>query len=208
MISNFSKVISLLAIVLVMISCNSGESKKKEIEKADSKNTSELSNNSGSTSLEWRAFKTSEKIAVKGTFNDIVVESGKGETVEDVITSTSFKISTKSVFTANEGRDLLLRKFFFGAMINAESISGNFISAKDGKGIVAIKMNDVEYNNDFSYTLVNDSLKISTVILLDNWNGASAIESLHEKCADKHTGSDGISKTWSDVEVDITTLIK
>ena len=39
---------------------------------------------------------------------------------------------------------------------------------------------------------------------VNNWNAGKALASLNEVCKLLHTGADGISKTWSEVTLDIT----
>ncbi|MEN8138462.1 MAG: hypothetical protein ABFR62_08510 [Bacteroidota bacterium] len=205
------KIVSIKSVLVLMmifftVSCGDNESKGTQEAKESKK---ELFYNHENTVLQWTAFKTTDKIAVKGTFNTVIVENkGKGESVEEIINTTSFKIPTSTVFTDNEGRDVLLREYFFGAMMNTDTIYGSFINVKDGKGKVLIKMNEVEAKSDIKYEFVNDSLKVSTILLLETWKGSDALKSLNKVCYDKHTGSDGVSKTWSDVEIDIITLLK
>jgi len=161
------------------------------------------------TTLKWTAYKTTDKLGVKGTFNQIIVENdAEATTLENLINTTKFKTPTVTVFTGNAPRDVLIHKYFFGAMINTDTIYGKFYSAKDGKGLISIKMNNVEFKNDFTYSFKNDSLKINASLLLDNWNGYTALSSLHEQCFDKHTGPDGVSKTWPDVDLEIISVLK
>jgi len=198
--------ISFLAILLISIttSCTNNSENKN-----NSNSKKELTFSSAQTSIKWTAYKTTDKLGVKGTFHENIVTNDTSATkLEDIINSTKFKILTSTVYTGNEPRDYLIKTYFFGTMMNTDTISGSFSSAKDGKGIVSIKMNDVEFKNDFTYTFLNDSLKINATLLLDNWNGYTALSSLHEQCFDKHTGPDGVSKTWSDVDVEIISVFK
>ena len=189
-------------LIAITTSCtNSSENKKIAETKKD------LTYLGAKTTLKWTAYKTTDKLGVKGTFNSIIVENNeKGNSIEDIINSTKFKIPTSSVFTGNDPRDILIKKYFFGAMMNTDTIYGSFSSAKDGNGLVAIKMNNVKFKNDFTYSFNNDSLKINTRLLLDNWNGYTALSSLHEQCFDMHTGPDGVSKTWPDVDLEIVSV--
>ncbi len=197
-----NKTLIILAVMAFAISCTSNNENKTVTKK-------DITYSDTNTTLRWTAYKTTDKLGVKGTFKSIIVENNsKASAIENIINSTKFKIPTESVYSGNAPRDILIKDFFFGAMMNTDTIYGNFSAAKDGKGIVKIKMNEVEYKNNFTYTFVNDSLKIHTTILLDNWNGKKALSSLHEKCFDKHTGPDGISKTWSDVDVEIISVFK
>jgi hypothetical protein len=39
---------------------------------------------------------------------------------------------------------------------------------------------------------------------VSNWNALEALASLNKVCEALHTGSDGVSKTWSEVTLNIT----
>lgn len=195
---------SILAIVLIATTFACTNNPKEEKATSPKKDITYLSDK---TTLKWTAYKTTDKLGVNGTFNNIIVENNKkANSVEDIIVSTEFKIPTSSVFTGNVPRDIILKEYFFGAMLSTDTIYGSFSSAKDGKGLVTIKMNDVEFKNDFTYSFKGDSLKINTSILLDNWNGYTALSSLHKQCFDMHTGPDGVSKTWPDVDLEIVSI--
>ena len=195
---------SIIALMLIAITTSCGNSSEK-----DTNSKKELTYLQANTILKWTAYKTTDKLGVKGTFNEIIVDNNKNETsIENIINSTKFRIPTSTVYTGNAPRDVLIKTYFFGAMMNTDTIYGSFSSAKDGKGLVAIKMNNVEFENDFTYSFRNDSLKINASLLLDNWNGYTALSSLHEQCFDKHTGPDGVSKTWPDVDLEIISVLK
>ena len=191
-------------LIAITTSCaNSSENEK------DTNSKKELTYLDAKTIIQWTAYKTTDKIGVKGTFNYFESENKhKASSIEEIISTTKFKIPTASVFSGNAPRDILIKTYFFDAMMNTDTIYGSFSAAKDGKGLVAIKMNNVEFENDFTYSFRNDSLKINASLLLDNWNGYSALSSLHEQCFDKHTGPDGVSKTWPDVDLEIISVLK
>jgi hypothetical protein len=39
---------------------------------------------------------------------------------------------------------------------------------------------------------------------VNDWNASAALASLNKVCLDLHRGADGVSKTWSEVTLDIT----
>jgi hypothetical protein len=43
---------------------------------------------------------------------------------------------------------------------------------------------------------------------LDNWNAQHAVDSLNIVCKDLHKAADGISKTWNDVAINITSVFQ
>lgn len=199
MYSNLKKIALVFVLALITVSCGSDGNSKD----ASKKNADALKPKTDIT-FEWTAFKKTEKIAVKGTFKQIEFASDRNKkSLEEIISSTSFKIATNSIYSANEARDAILSKFFFGVMADTENILGKFINAKDGVGVMSIKMNDRDIETPFKYIMKNDTLSINTVLMLDNWNVEQAISSLNEKCHGEHTGSDGISKTWTDVNISV-----
>lgn len=195
-----------LIITLLSTSCSNSTEAKQESKKQETKEQ-KISYSKSNTKLTWSAYKTTDKLAVNGTFKNIIVSTKETKDIEHFINSTSFKIVTASVFTKNIPRDILIKDFFFGAMMNTDTISGSFSEAKNGEGFVTLKMNNTSYKNKFTYKSVNDTIKINTSILLDNFNGDKALKSLNEQCFDKHKGADGISKTWKDVDVEIISII-
>ena len=40
---------------------------------------------------------------------------------------------------------------------------------------------------------------------LDKWNASNAVKSLNLECKDLHKGTDGVSKTWNEVALNIKT---
>lgn len=43
---------------------------------------------------------------------------------------------------------------------------------------------------------------------LKNWKAQAAINTLNVVCFDLHKGEDGISKTWSEVKIEISAVLK
>jgi hypothetical protein len=179
---------------------------EKELTKQEEVNQCFYSYNSGSSVLEWTAFKFTEKAPVKGTFNKIEI---KGlETSDDpkkLIESLSFDIATESVETQNPERNGKIANLFFGTIATStitgkvKSLSGN------GKATIEIKMNGVPQDVVGEYTLENTKFSFHAVIDVLKWNAAKGIETLNTACKDLHTGADGKSKLWSEVELSFTT---
>ena len=59
--------------------------------------------------------------------------------------------------------------------------------------------------NSDRINLINDK-KFSMATKMDvlNWNAKSSLDSLNLICKELHKGLDGISKTWSEVAINIT----
>lgn len=188
------------------VSCNEGQNN------TDSKQTLVKSSNQYSkdnTTVEWTAFKTTDRVAVKGRFNEFLVQSkSDASSAVDLLNSVKFKIPINSLSTGNEGRDYLIKSFFFGSMINTDTIYGSFSDASNQKVNISLLLNDVNANIEANLVIKGDSVLINCNLNLEKWNGLEAVNSLNEKCYEVHKGPDGVSKTWADVDVSIVSVLK
>lgn len=193
-----------LLLILGVSSCK-GDSEKAE-GAAPKDAACFYSYNSGSTVLEWTAFKFTEKSPVKGTFNEITIEGMENsDDPKKLIESLKFTIKTSSVETQNEERNGKIAKFFFGT-INTENISGKVKSLdKNGKAVLLITMNNIEKEVIGSYTLEGGKFDFLATINIADWKAESAIKALNTECKDLHTGTDGKSKLWSEVDLAFST---
>ena len=187
-------------------SCKSEEKKKsvkKEVKKAP------FSLETANNSIDFIAYKTTDKIPVKGTFKKInITKNGNGATAKEAIHTTEFTIPVSSLFTSDASRDFKLKKFFFGVMDNTSLLSGKLMLETDSTGVAAITMNAVTADLPFSYSIKDKEFRLNATMNLDNWNAQNAVDSLNVVCKDLHKAADGISKTWSEVAINITTVFK
>lgn len=116
-------------------------------------------------------------------------------------------IHTNSVNSGDAIRDPKLRNSFF-KIFNTDEIKGELLDAENGKGALELKMNDQVNATEYSYSLNNDTLFINTHLDLTQWNGKAALDTLNKECNVLHTGTDGVSKLWSDVDVVLTLLVR
>lgn len=199
-------ILSFASLFLSLSSCkgDTEEAAKKEV--AEEGTACFYSYNSGSTVLEWTAFKFTEKAPVVGTFNEIVIEGmEKSDDPKKMIESLKFTISTISVETQNDERNAKIAKLFFGT-IKTNNISGKVKSLSDnGKAVIEIKMNNMKQDVIGDYTLDKGLFSFSSTIDVMNWNAGKGIETLNTECKDLHTGADGKSKLWSEVDLSFTT---
>jgi polyisoprenoid-binding protein YceI len=194
---------ALTALILTTQSCG-GETKTVTTE--ESQKACFYSYNSGSSVLEWTAFKFTEKTPVKGTFNEIKIEGMESsDDPKKLIESLTFTIETSSVETQNEERNGKIAKLFFGT-IGTPQITGKVKSlGQDGKATVEIKMNNLSQEVQGSYTLVDGKFAFNATIDVLKWNAGTGIKELNTACKDLHTGTDGVSKLWSEVALSFTT---
>lgn len=191
-----------LLLSLATISCKTDTKKtpkNSEAEKA-------YSIDKTSIKIGWTAYKTTDKIAVKGEFTKINIIEVKGAlNVKEVLNGLEFSIPVSSIFSNNEERDTKLKDFFFGVMDATELLSGTIItSSEDNKGQVVLKMNGIEFAFPIDYTNNGKEVSVTGILYMDNWNGQAAIENLNKVCFDLHKGEDGISKTWDEVKINVS----
>jgi polyisoprenoid-binding protein YceI len=195
--------LALLGLILTAQSCG-GETKTETTDEAEK--SCFYSYNSGSSVLEWTAFKFTDKTPVKGSFNEIKIEGiESSDDPKKLIESLTFTIETSSVETQNEERNGKIVKLFFGT-IGTPQITGKVKSlGEDGNATVEIKMNNLSQDVVGTYTLIDGKLAFNATIDVMKWNAGAGIKELNTACKDLHTGADGVSKLWSEVALSFTT---
>ena len=179
----------------------------KEIKVEAPKSTAEFSIEKASKQINFTAYKTSDKIPVGGQFKKVnVLSGGEGNTVKEAIHNTEFSIPVSSLFTQNSSRDYKIKKFFFGIMDNTKLLSGKLLLTDTTNGVVEIKMNGVSQKVPFKYSIVDRVFNMKASMDVNDWNASKALASLNNVCLDLHRGADGISITWSEVTLNITTI--
>jgi hypothetical protein len=162
-----------------------------------------------SNTINWIAYKTTDKLAVKGTFKKVnITKNGQGNTAKEAINGTEFSIPVSSIFSADVSRDFNLKKFFFGAMDTTSLLTGKLVLDNDSTGVASITMNAVTADLPFTYSINNKEFQLNATMYLDNWNAQHAVDSLNIVCKDLHKAADGISKTWNDVAINITSVFQ
>lgn len=179
---------------------------KKDVKKNDEKSTTEtsaLTLDFSSAKIGWTAYKTTDKIPVKGEFKDLNLKNDKNSNDPiTLINSTEFSIPISSIFSNNDDRDSKLKQFFFGVMKNTTTLTGKLNIKNNGTGILTVSMNSVSNTVPFTYTLENNTFSLSGTMDLSKWDGQKAIASINKACLDLHKAADGVSKTWNDVQID------
>lgn len=154
------------------------------------------------SSVQWTAYKTTDKVPVKGTFKEIkILNSQEGNSPSAALQGLEFEIPVSSIFSKDTIRDGKLNKFFFAVMENTMSLKGAFKLDGDEKGNLALTMNGLTKDLPFAYEMSKDTILISASMDLNNWQAQTALESLNQACLELHTGPDGVSKTWNEVSI-------
>lgn len=202
---NTLKITTLLIFCLALTSCK--KSVKKEQEQPVVA-TSIYALDESTAKIGWTAYKTSEKVPVKGEFKQVTFKN-EAITVDpiDAINGTTFSIPVSSLFSNNADRDYKLVKLFFGVMENTELLSASISITNENSGNLSLTMNAATQRLPFTYTLIDNVFALSGVMDLEQWNGQAAIASINKACFNLHKGADGISKTWNDVQIDASISI-
>ena len=200
-------VLSLLLVVVFNFSSCKSE-KKADYSKGDTvevkKVTSKYSLSKAANEINFTAYKTTDKVPVGGQFKKVdIISGGNGNTIKEAINQTEFSIPIRSIFTKDTSRDFKIKKYFFGVMANTKLLSGKLIIENDSLGYANIKMNEVTEKVPFTYTIKGNTFSMNATMDVSNWKAIKALESLNAICKDLHKGADGVSKTWSDVALNI-----
>jgi polyisoprenoid-binding protein YceI len=190
----------------ILISCNNTETPKTEVVETVEVCTYKYS--ADSTVIGWTAFKFTEKKGVSGVFDQSeVLIANTSEDMLQTLAGASFTIPVSSINSQNPVRDTKLKNSFFGVMESTEIISGIVKSISDSEALVEITMNGV--SKDYTGTVTTDGLKVSfsTTINMTDFEAQYAVDSLNIVCSDVHTGADGISKLWSEVDINVETIL-
>ncbi|WP_445722187.1 YceI family protein [Flavobacterium sp.] len=189
------------AVSILATSCKKEEKQETPVEEVKTEEISGLKIITDSTKVNWTAYKTTDKVAVGGSFKQIELKNTQtGETPEAVLEGATFSIPVSSLFTNNEDRDEKLKTIFFGALKNTELIGGAF-NFREGKCFLTLTLNDVTKQLEVPFTFENKKFSVDSTINLEEFGAQAAIEAIHKTCFDLHKGPDGVSKTWSEVAI-------
>ena len=184
-------------VALVMVSCTKEKKAVETVEKTDT-----YSVDAKNSTVLWTAYKTTDKLPVKGTFTEInITNANQGNSSAEALEGLAFEIPVSSIFSKDTIRDAKLNKFFFAIMDNTMSLKGRFSVKDDANGNIALTMNGMTKDLPFTYEMSKDTILIDTKMDLNIWQAQNAVESLHQACLALHTGPDGVSKTWDEVGI-------
>ncbi|BAV94910.1 YceI family protein [Ichthyobacterium seriolicida] len=160
--------------------------------------------------LKWTAYKTTDKVPVSGLFEEVYISGAeKSHDLGQSIKNMTFRIPISSINTHDKGRDLKIMKHFFSSMVGTSNIQGYVKEIAENNIVFSITLNDTEKDISASYTKREDGvLVISAKMDLLKWNASSSIKSLNAECVDLHKGTDGISKLWNEVDIEIEVDLK
>ena len=194
------KVINFSLIIIVSIAFLSCGKEKKQEEKIVSEVT--YSVDSEKSTVQWTGYKTTDKIAVNGTFKEIkILKTESGKTAPSSIEGLEFEIPVSSIYSKDTIRDGKLQRLFFAVMENTISLKGKFSIDDTSTGNIALSMNGLTKQLPFTYEMSQYTILINAKMDLKTWETQKALASIHEACLELHTGPDGVSKTWEEVGI-------
>ena len=161
-----------------------------------------------SINVAWLAFKFNEKAGVPGKFLKYDARfSESANSHADLLQGLAFEIDSMSVDSGNAERDESLREAFF-ALMKDRHITGQVKSYEHGQARVLLSLNQVEREIVLQVKISSDSvLKASGEIDILDFGMMDAFHSIHKRCELLHTGADGVSRTWSQVTIDLEAKI-
>lgn len=208
------KIVFALAVLVSsssLISCKNEAKKETETQPQETvvKKKASYVLQDATNSINWTAYKTTEKTPVNGQFNKVDITSGgAGETIKEAVNNAEFSIPVSSIFTKDSSRDFKIKKFFFFVMDETKLLSGKLVLENDSIGYANLTMNGVTKKLPFNYTIADKTFNMQGVMKITDWNAEKALSSLNEACKDLHKGADGVSKTWDEVAINITSTFK
>lgn len=205
------KKLSIISFLLIAVAFNFSACKadsKKENTKdivETKKSTAPFAVSNAENDINFVAYKTTEKVGVNGWFTKVdVLSGGEGNSVKEAIHNTEFSIPISSLYTKDTSRDYKIRKNFFGMMDNTDILSGKLMISDETSGTAEVTMNGETKQVPFTYTIVDRKFSMNAIIDVNDWNAGKALATLNKVCEFLHTGADGVSKTWSEVALNIT----
>jgi len=204
-----TKFLSLIVVIaLVITSC---KQEKKETQTETTKtvdNTVKYIVKPEATSVKWTAYKTTEKKPVGGEFATLNFDAKEGKTAKEALNNLEFSIPISNLLTKDVSRDEKIKASFFGAMLNTEFIKGT-IKYVDNAYLATITMNGMTSDLPLEVNITDERrVSMKGTMQLKDWDALGALASLNKVCYELHKGADGVSKTWEDVAIEVTTYLR
>jgi len=169
---------------------------------------------SGKLDVIWQAYKTPQKVGVKGRFLSVtyIPHQKEGENFSALFVGSKVIIDTSRIDTGNGVRDERLVKYFF-TQLKDTTITGEIRAMHPdahtkgkpytGTMEVAFTLNGRTVLTTLDYHYEKESFKAQGNIDLFDFAANKALAGLNSACYDLHQG-----KTWSDVSIGFVTQVK
>lgn len=164
----------------------------------------------------WTAFKTTEKLAVKGSLPKVEVKTTSAKSFPKLLTNVKVMGAVDQESKSDSGnpaRDKTLYEKFFSLLSKHAKFQGVItdVSGNDQSGDFALKLdlNGKSKKVPMKYTLLSDGLfQAAGEFDMNDFKMEKALASVHQACEALHTGKDGASKTWPNVGLTVSANIK
>ena len=214
------KILLSLTAISILVACG-GEQKPTSKEVANLKTETPIKKevvkvckkgfDKNATKIGFGGFKTTQKVEVKGYFKKFTIDSTSvADSPEEIFANASIIIPVDYIETNDIGRNRRIREEYFGNMEATQNITGKIINFNKDSNQVKIELtiNSVSNEVDFDYAVLEDTLSINGTIDILDFDASSALNAINKACEVLHKGADGISKTWSEANIYISTVIK
>ncbi|NJX14937.1 YceI family protein [Tamlana crocina] len=202
--------IALIALAIGFVSCKENK-KDNQTPETENIQSEKFIVKPEATSVKWTAYKTTDKVGVNGTFTTLNFDSKSGNSAQEALNNLEFSIPISSLFTndATNTRDAKIKDAFFGSMINTELLKGKIEYSIGGACNASLTMNGVTHNIPLNIDIQEERrITLTGTMNLKDWNALEALEALNKVCFDLHKGADGVSKTWEDVAIEVSTYLR
>lgn len=154
------------------------------------------------SAVEWTAYKTTDKVAVSGRFDVVLVKDAneEGKTPQEVLEGANILASIATLNSDQIDRDQKLKDILFGNMINTSEIKGQ-LHFREGKTFLNLTLNNTSKEYEVKSSFDDNTFAIEADVDLMDFNTTKAMDALNQACLELHKGADGISKTWNEVHI-------
>lgn len=169
----------------------------------------------GRAEIGFIAYKTNEKLPVKGRFSLTDIRGAvRAKTIPEILKSLTAEVDLGSLETDNPARNQTLLTSFFKNLAGGLKAHGRVNSVKGddthGDFQLMLKFNGVEKPVKMTYTLDAQTgfEAVGVVDVLSEFKAHAAFKALQTACSELHKGKDGVSKTWSEVRITLKAPVK
>ncbi|TLD80980.1 YceI family protein [Helicobacter sp. MIT 05-5293] len=160
--------------------------------------------------VKWTAYKTPAKVAVTGTFDDVVFKFGTPNKIRSLESQLNNATATMDILKVNlndEGKNETVKANFFEHFAKKDPIKVTFKDVIEGKDkgtiLASVKMNGKTNKVPMSYTITKGLLVAQGVIDMGEFGLEKARASLQDAVLDLHEGI-----TWSQVGIALEVPVK
>ncbi|KAB1069105.1 YceI family protein [Tamlana haliotis] len=199
-----------IAVTLSLTACKNEKKETKAAETTEASTAAKFVVKPEATKVTFTAYKTTDKVGVGGEFTTLKFDEQSGATPQEALNNLSFSIPVSSLFTNDptNTRDAKIKASFFGAMLDTDLITGT-LKFVNGSAVAEVTMNGETQNLPMDVTITDERrVTLNGTMNLAEWNALDALASLNKACEALHTGADGVSKTWEDVAIEVSTFLR